>query len=89
MKIIPWIKSKTTKEQQDYLLATTRVLVYAAEQIYGAGKGSAKLQYVREELENRGLAIDLPAIEAAVREMNLIESWETSIELEEAVDGEQ
>ena len=65
------------------------MLVYAAEQIYGAGKGSAKLQYVREELENRGLAIDLPAIEAAVREMNLIESWETSIELEEAVDGEQ
>ena len=87
--MIPWLKSKTTKEQQDYLLATTRVLVYAAEQVYGAGKGDAKLQYVQDELENRGLTIDMPVIEAAVREMNLIESWETTIELEDAKDGEQ
>ena len=89
MKVIPWIKSKTTKEQQDYLLATTRVLVYAAEQVYGAGKGDAKMQYVQDELESRGLTIDLPVIEAAVREMNLIESWETTIELEDAQDGKQ
>lgn len=87
--MIPWLKSKTTKEQQDYLLATARVLVYAAEQIYGAGKGDAKMQYVQDELENRGLNIDLSVIEAAVHEMNLIESWETTIELEDAKDGEQ
>ena len=46
MKVIPWLKSKTTKEQQDYLLATARMLVYAAEQLYGAGKGDTKMQYV-------------------------------------------
>lgn len=85
--MIPWLKSKTTKEQQDYLLATARVLVYAAEQIYGAGKGDAKMQYVQDELENRGLTIDLPVIEAAVREMNLIESWENAIEPEGTEDG--
>ena len=89
MKVIPWLKSKTTKEQQDYLLATARVLVYAAEQVYGAGKGDAKMQYVQDELENRGLSVDIPVIEAAVREMNLIESWETTIELEDTEDGEQ
>ena len=87
LKVIPWLKSKTTKEQQDYLLATTRVLVYAAEQVYGAGKGDVKMQYVQDELENRGLTIDMPVIEATVREMNLIESWETTIELEETEDG--
>ena len=87
--MIPWLKSKTTKEQQDYLLATARVLVYAAEQVYGAGKGDVKMQYVQDELESRGLTIDLPVIEAVVREMNLIESWETTIELEDTKDGEQ
>ena len=85
--MIPWLKSKTTKEQQDYLLATARVLVYAAEQVYGAGKGDVKMQYVQDELESRGLSIDLPVIEAAVREMNLIENWDTTIELEETEDG--
>ena len=85
--MIPWLKSKTTKEQLDYLLATARVLVYAAEQVYGAGKGDVKMQYVQDELESRGLTIDLPVIEAVVREMNLIESWETTIELEETEDG--
>ena len=35
--MIPWLKNKLNREQQDYLLATTRVLVYAAEQLYGAG----------------------------------------------------
>lgn len=85
--MIPWLKSKTTHEQQEYLLATTRVLVYAAEQLYGAGKGSAKLQYVQDELESRGLKVDAAAIEAAVCEMNLVKSWETEISLEEIEDG--
>ena len=58
------------------MLATVRVLVYAAEQIYGAGKGSVKLEYVCDELEARGLKVDLSAIEAAVREMNFAENWE-------------
>lgn len=39
LRLIPWLKSKTTRQQQEYLLATTRVLVYAAEQLYGAGNG--------------------------------------------------
>lgn len=89
MKVIPWLKSKTTREQQEYLLATVRVLVYAAEQMYGSGKGAAKLQYVQDELEARGLSVDMPAIEAAVREMNLLGSWEVAIEQEvETDDGE-
>ena len=25
VKVIPWLKSRTTREQQEYLLATTRV----------------------------------------------------------------
>lgn len=67
-------------------MSTIRILVYAAEQIYGAGKGSSKYQYVQNELEERGLKVDAAAIEAAVREMNLIGSWETSLTIN--TDGE-
>lgn len=87
MKVIPWIKSKTTVQQQEYLLATTRVLVYAAEQLFGVGKGADKFAYVTAELEKRGLKVDAAAIEAAVREMDLMEQWETVIEVEDEVNG--
>lgn len=87
--MIPWLKSRLNREQQDYLLATTRVLVYAAEQLYGAGKGDAKLAYVQGELESRGMKVDAAAIEAMVREMNLMENWEAEFELvDEADDAE-
>ena len=49
-RLIPWLKNRTTLEQQDWMLATVRVLVYAAEQMFGAGQGAAKLEYVQEEL---------------------------------------
>lgn len=68
-------------------MSTIRILVYAAEQIYGAGKGSSKYQYVQNELEERGLRVDAAAIESAVREMNLISSWETSLTIN--TDGEE
>lgn len=74
-------------QQQEYLLATTRVLVYAAEQLFGAGKGADKFAYVTSELEKRGLKVDAAAIEAAVREMDLMEQWETVIEVEDEVNG--
>ena len=67
-KLIPWIKSKTTAQQQANLQATVRVLVFAAEQLYGAGAGHEKLEYVKQELERRGFTVDPSAIEGAVAE---------------------
>ena len=67
-KLIPWIKARTTAEQQSLLVATVKTLVYAAEQLYGAGKGAEKLDYVIKELEARGFTADRAAIEAAVAE---------------------
>lgn len=67
-KVIPWIKAKTTNEQQTMLWATVRTLVFAAEQIYGAGNGRAKLAYVEGALEMRGFKADTAAIEAMVKE---------------------
>ena len=72
-KLIPWIKARTTESQQALLSATVRTLVYAAEQLYGAGEGAKKLDYVIAELEKRGFAADRAEIEAAVAEqLNLV-----------------
>lgn len=67
-KLIPWIKAKTTSEQQTMMKATVKTLVYAAEQIYGAGNGEAKLDYVVQQLTGKGFTVDRAEIEAAVKE---------------------
>ena len=68
-KVIPWLKATTTESQYAQLLAVTRTLVFAAEQIYGAGNGAEKLHYVREKLHEKGYTVDDDAIEAMVREL--------------------
>lgn len=66
-KLIPWIKARTTNEQQAMLRATIKTLVFAAEQIYGAGNGDGKMAWVVEQLEKKGFTADRTEIEAAVK----------------------
>ncbi|MBE5766187.1 MAG: holin [Clostridiales bacterium] len=68
-RLIPWIKKKVDAENMNMLAAATRTLVFAAEQIYGAGRGEEKLEYVISRLEKKGFTVDIDAIEAAVKEM--------------------
>lgn len=67
-RLIPWIKSKTTTEQQVQLRAAVRVAVFAAEQIYGAGNGAEKMDYALKWLREQGYEIDSREVEAAVGE---------------------
>ena len=67
-KLIPWLKSRTTVEQQTAMNIAARTLVFAAEQIYGSGNGAEKFDYVVMELQKRGFDADPAIIEAAVRE---------------------
>lgn len=67
-KVIPWIKAKTTNEQQQYITATIKTLVFAAEQLYGAGDGEHKLDYVKKALEDKGFTVDRSQIEAVIKE---------------------
>ena len=68
-RVVPWIKAKTTNEQQAYIRALVKAGVYAAEQIYNTdGMGKKKMEYVREWLLSHGLDIDVAEIEAAVSE---------------------
>lgn len=72
-KVIPWIKARTTSEQQSLLKATVRTLVYAAEQLYGAGEGAKKLDFVIQQLEKQGFTASRVEVEAAVGEY--INGW--------------
>lgn len=73
--LIPFIKSKTTAEQQKEINAWVKIAVSAAEQIYvGSGRGEEKKAYVLEWLRAHGVTVDdekLDAmIEAAVYELS-------------------
>lgn len=67
-RLIPWIKAKTTNEQQKGIRALVRTLVYAAEQLFGAGNGPQKLEYVKMKLAAAGYDVNIDEIEAAVKE---------------------
>lgn len=72
--LIPYIKSKTTTEQQKEINAWVKIAVAAAEQIYvGASRGEEKKAYVINWLREHGVTVDeakLDAlIEAAVYEL--------------------
>ena len=68
-RLIPWIKAKTTNEQQVYIRALVKAGVYAAEQIYQAdGMGRKKMEYVKAFLNAHGYDVNVTEIEAAVSE---------------------
>ena len=73
--VVPYIKSRTTTNQQQQINAWVRIAVTAAEQIYaGSGRGEEKKAYVINWLRKHGVTVDeskLDAlIEAAVFELN-------------------
>lgn len=75
--VVPWIKSRTTAQQREDLIAWIKIAVSAAEQIYkGEKRGEEKKQYVLDFLENNGFSIDddsvNAAIEAAVKQLNSV-----------------
>lgn len=65
--VIPWIKAKTTVQQRERMEAVCRTLVFAAEQIFGGGRGAEKLEYVAAKLEEKGYTVDMDMIEATVK----------------------
>ena len=73
--VVPYIKSKTTAQQQAEINAWVKIAVAAAEQIFaGSGRGEEKKEYVVQWLKDRGITVDAEKIdamiEAAVYELN-------------------
>lgn len=74
-RLIPWIQSKTNKNQQEALITAARIAVLAAEQVFGSGRGKEKFNYALAALKAAGFNIDgsiaIAAVEKAVRDLNL------------------
>lgn len=75
--LIPWLRARTTAEQQAHIRAAVEVAVFAAEKVYGAGRGDEKLTYALAKLESMGIDIDEERvgamIEAAIKQMEIAE----------------
>ena len=65
--LAPWLKAKLGAARYENARSVTNTLVNAAEQIFkGAGRGQEKLDYVKKELNKRGITYDEAKLEAAV-----------------------
>lgn len=65
--VIPYIKSRTTAQQQAEINAWVKIAVTAAEQIYkGAGRGEEKKVYVLEWLKTHGVTVDVDKLDALI-----------------------
>ena len=69
--LAPWLKARTTSEQQQILAAGVRTAVYAAEQLFRTGVIDDRLDYALKWLGSHGYSVDRAQVEAAVREMQL------------------
>ena len=73
--LIPYIKSRTTAEQQQTINEWVQIAVIAAEQIFkGSGRGAEKKEYVIGFLADKGFKLDEASvnvlIESAVKALN-------------------
>lgn len=65
--VIPYIRSKTTADQQAQLSGWISIAVTAAEQIYsGSGRGAEKKEYVLKWLNARGITVDSAQLDAMI-----------------------
>lgn len=65
--VVPYIKSKTSAQQQEELMMWVRIAVTAAEQIYnGTGQGAAKKEYVLKWLRDHNITVDMGQIDAMI-----------------------
>ena len=65
-KVIPYFKSKMSKQQFDNLVAAANVAVFAAEQIFAHGDNEKKLDYAIQYLSNAGFKLDKDVLRTAV-----------------------
>lgn len=65
--IIPYIKSRTTAQQQEQISAWVKIAVTAAEQLYkGSGRGAEKKAYVLDWLHEHGITVDESKLDAMI-----------------------
>ena len=66
--VLPWLKTKLSKEQAETLKFWVDMAVKAAEQYFGSGTGAQKKQFALDWLAEKNIKVDEAMIEAAVYE---------------------
>ena len=84
-RLVPWLKARMTETQYSQMLSVVDTLVYAADKLYRTGKIQDKLDYVQNQLIERGYEIDRAAIEAAVTELDMLQDIESEIKTESEI----
>jgi len=65
--VVPYVKSKTSAQQQAEINSWVKIAVSAAEQIYvGSGRGAEKKQYVLDWLHQRNITVDETKLDAMI-----------------------
>ena len=65
--VIPYIKNRTTAQQQAEINAWVRIAITAAEQVYkGTGRGEEKKAFVLEWLKSHGVTVDMEKLDALI-----------------------
>ena len=65
--VVPYIKSKTTAQQQTEIEGWVKIAVSAAEQLYkGSGRGAEKKQYVLDWAKKNGIIVDESKLDAMI-----------------------
>lgn len=65
-RLKPWVKANTTEKEQRIIETVIQIAIFAAEQVYGAGHGTEKMEYAQQYLHDHGYEVDVREIEAAV-----------------------
>lgn len=85
--VIPYIKAKTTAQQQKEVFAWVRIAVAAAEQIYkGIGRGEEKKNYVLYWLKKHGLTVDAKQLDTMI-EAAVFDISNSFLTIRESVDN--
>lgn len=64
--IVPALRERYTNEQLEKAKSWVQIAVYAAEKMYGAGKGDEKLAYAEQILAEHKIKLDTATIKAMV-----------------------
>ncbi|MBR1979716.1 phage holin, LLH family [Candidatus Proelusimicrobium excrementi] len=74
--LIPWLKTKLNNEQLSKAHSIVQIGVFAAEKLYGAGRGAEKFAYVEELLAAKKIKLDTKTltamIEAEVKKLDMV-----------------
>lgn len=64
--LIPWLRERFGTEKLEKARGWVQIAVYAAEKVYGAGNGDAKLAYAQEVLAKHKIKLDTKTIMAMI-----------------------